>query len=65
MPGGRLEGVDLPEWAILVSVEEVEGACDTSSLSSSMGSIPPLLGLDCDIMVRVKVSDSYLLVSYP
>ena len=64
MPGGRPDGLDRPERAILVSVDEVEGTWDTSSLSSSMWSTPLLLGLDDDILVWVKVSDPYLLISY-
>ena len=56
--------MDLPERAILISVDQVEGTWDSSSLSLSMGSTPLLLGLDDDILVWVKVSDPYLLIFY-
>ena len=64
VPGGRPVGVALPERAIRVSVEEVEGTWEISSLSVSMGTKLPLPWLDCDIL-RMIVSDSYLSVSYP
>ena len=44
--GGRPVGVALPEHAIRVSVEEVEGTWDMSSLSVSIGTRLPLPWLD-------------------
>ena len=42
VPGGRGVGVGLREHAIRVSVEEVEGTWEMSSLSVSMGTKLPL-----------------------
>ena len=60
VPGGRPIGVALPDRAMRVSVEEVEGTWETSSLSLSMGTKLPLPWLDCDIFYLDEVSDSYL-----
>ena len=49
MPGGRQVGVALPERAIRVLLEEVEGTREISSLSVSMGTKLPPPWLDCDI----------------
>ena len=60
VPSGRPDGVVLLERAIRVLAEEVQVTWEISSLSSSIGLTPPLPQVDCDIIVRVKVSDSYL-----
>ena len=60
MPGGRPVRVALPERAIRVLVEEVEGTWETSSLSVSIGTKLPPPRLDCDIVLEMKVRGSYL-----